>query len=79
MSNEVPVRQTIDPEVRWEEGVEHDPRTEALYKFISEYDYKYNGDSMMLRAGGDGDIGEELMYVLDEYFASSDREDKTND
>lgn len=55
---------------RWEEGISHDPRSRKLYEFISEYDFTYLGDSFGFKDGGDGDNGETLMYILDEYFAN---------
>ena len=68
------VKLTISPDDRWDQGIEHDPRSEALYGFLAEYDWKFGDDSMGLRAGGDGDNGEALMYLLDEYYAALDSE-----
>lgn len=50
---------------RWEDGTPHHPKSESLYKLISEIDYRFGGDAMGLKAGGDGDNGEALMYALD--------------
>lgn len=66
------VQVTIPLGDRWEEGIEHDARSQEIYGFISDYDWKFNGDALGLSAGGDGDNGEELMYLLDEYFAAKD-------
>ena len=63
---------TIPVEKRWEDGVDHDSRSKELYKFMEAYDFKFNGDSLDLSSGGDGDIGETLMYLMDEYFAAKD-------
>lgn len=68
------VQVTVSPADRWEQGTPHDARSEEVYGFISEYDWKHNGDSLGLSAGGDGDNGESLMYLLDEYFAAKDRQ-----
>ncbi len=68
------VQVTVSPTERWEQGIEHDDRSKEVYDFISEYDWKHNGDSLGLSSGGDGDNGESLMYLLDEYFAAKDRE-----
>ncbi len=68
------VKVSIPLEDRWETGIEHDSRSEEIYKFISEYDWRFNGDAFGFSAGGDGDNGEELMYLLDEYFAAKDSE-----
>ncbi|MDD5980156.1 MAG: hypothetical protein PUC23_03490 [bacterium] len=47
--------------------VEHNPMSEDIYKFISEVDFA-NGDFFVFKSGGDGDNGEFLMSLLDEYF-----------
>jgi len=59
---------------RWEEGIEHHPDGEALYKAIAELDMKYGGDRFGFKSGGDGDNGEHLMYLLDIYFDKKDKE-----
>ena len=53
---------------RWEEGIKHDSQSIKLYKALAEIDFKYGGDSFDFKAGGDGDNGEHLMYLLDIYF-----------
>lgn len=68
------VKITLTPAERWEQGIEHDARSREIYSFISDYDWKFNDDSLNLKAGGDGDNGEALMYLLDEYFAAKDAE-----
>ncbi len=57
---------------RWEKGIPHDPRSIALYEFIAEYDATFLDDSFYWKSGGDGDNGETLMYILDEYFTYKD-------
>jgi hypothetical protein len=52
---------------RWEEGVPHNPRSEALARAIADIDLE-NGDYFCFKFGGDGDNGEELLYLLDIYF-----------
>ena len=52
---------------RYEEGVPHDSRSEKLYRELANIDFE-NGDSFQFKAGGDGDNGEALMYLLDVYF-----------
>ena len=59
---------------RWEKGIPHDPRSEHLYRFIAELDFKECGDSFGFKSGGDGDNGETLMYLFDEYFSRHDAE-----
>ncbi len=73
------VKVTKKPEARWEEGVDHDERSVDLYKFMEAYDWKHNGDSLQLHSGGDGDIGEELMYLMDEYFAARDHYERNGE
>lgn len=68
----VEVKATILPENRWEQGVDHDERTYSIYRFMQEYDHKFNDSELNLKSGGDGDNGETLMYLLDEYFAAVD-------
>ena len=68
-----PVRVTISPEDRWEQGIDHDARSEELFSFMQNYDREFNESNLDLRSGGDGDMGEELMYLMDEYFASRDK------
>ena len=55
-------------EERWEAGDPHDPRSEALAHALAEIDRKHGGDYFDFKFGGDGDNGEELMYLLDIYF-----------
>jgi hypothetical protein len=53
---------------RWDHGIDHHPKSEALYRFISKHNFTDQDDSLDLSSGGDGDNGEELMYALDAYF-----------
>lgn len=39
---------------------------------MKKYDIIYNDGNLDLQSGGDGDMGEELMYLMDEYFAALD-------
>jgi hypothetical protein len=55
---------------RWERGIPHDPRSLSLYAAIEKLDAQH-GDVLALKAGGDGDNGEHLLYLLDLHFASS--------
>lgn len=63
-------RKTISE--RWEEGIEHDPRSIALYESIAKIDWEQGDDSMQLKSGGDGDNGENLMYLFDIHFEQQD-------
>lgn len=53
----VNVRKHIDVNERWEQGIDHDPRSKELLKFMSGYDLKFCDLSLDLKYGGDGDIG----------------------
>ena len=57
----------LDPGIRWENGTPHNLKSIELYKFISDLDYAY-GDTFCFKSGGDGDNGEQLMYLMDAYF-----------
>lgn len=69
---QTPIQATISTEERWEQGIDHDPRSEDLFNFMRKYDDIFNRSGLDLKCGGDGDIGEELMYLMDEYFAARD-------
>lgn len=68
------VNEVININKRWEEGIPHVNRTIELYEFISKYDFTFCSDYFEFKAGGDGDTGEQLMYLIDEYFANKDKE-----
>ena len=53
---------------RWvKQGTPHEPLSEHIYEIISDLDFAL-GDSFAFKSGGDGDNGEQLMYLLDAYF-----------
>lgn len=56
---------------RWEKGIIHHPKTIALYRHIENLDFA-NGDLFCFKSGGDGDNGEYLMYLMDDYFYRED-------
>lgn len=58
---------------RWERGIPHHPQSQELYTFISHLDFHECGDYFGFKSGGDGDNGEHLLYLLDEYFESKER------
>jgi len=53
---------------RWEQGIPHHPYSEAAIQGMADVDFKYAGDSLCIKYGGDGDNGEHMMYLLDIYF-----------
>lgn len=69
------VKTELDINKRWEAGTPHHPKSEALYKLIDAIDFKLNGDSLGLTAGGDGDNGESLMYALDIVHDAEDNDE----
>lgn len=58
---------------RWENGVDHDPRSIAIYRGIAKIDLEECDDSFDFKSGGDGDNGETLMFLLDIYFEDEDK------
>jgi len=57
---------------RWEEGVEHHPKSEELMGALMVIDFKHCDDYFCWKKGGDGDNGETLMYEMDIYFECLD-------
>lgn len=55
----------------WERGIPHDPRSVEIYNRIEKLDFE-NGDCFDFKSGGDGDNGEQLMYLLDIFFKEKD-------
>lgn len=64
----------LDPNFRWEKGIEHDPRSVKLFESIADLDFRVNNDYFCWKSGGDGDNGEILMYLLDIHFYKEDPE-----
>jgi len=57
---------------RWEEGIEHHPKSVELMNFLKKHDFDDMDDSFDWNVGGDGDNGESLMYEMDAYFEQKD-------
>jgi hypothetical protein len=55
-------------EQRWSDGDFHNPKSIALANALAKIDEKYGDSRLDLKFGGDGDNGEDLMWVLDIYF-----------
>ena len=53
---------------RWEDGTDHHPKSEELFKALTKIDMKYGDDYFDWSYGGDGDNGEQLLYEMDIYF-----------
>ena len=58
----------MDINKRWEQGLPHHPKSIEIFKWLSEFDFKYCQDSFCWKSGGDGDNGETLMFQLDVFF-----------
>lgn len=69
----VDVDEVININERWEKGIPHDKRSEEIFSFLKDYDFHFCNDFFCFKSGGDGDNGEHLMYLLDEYFANKDK------
>jgi len=59
---------------RWENGVNHHPKSIDLFKAIEDIDFCLCSDYFQWKSGGDGDNGESLMYEMDIYFEVIDKE-----
>ena len=53
---------------RWEQGIDHDPRSEEIIRAMSKLDWELYDGVLDIKVGGDGDNGESMMYLLDVYF-----------
>lgn len=61
---------------RWEQGMDHHPKSEALFKALAAIDLAHGDDYFCWKSGGDGDNGEHLMYELDIHFEREDEKAK---
>lgn len=50
---------------RWEKGLSHHPLSERIVEAVRSVDTDLEAD---LKIGGDGDFGETIMYLLDEWI-----------
>ena len=53
---------------RWENGIEHHPKSYEIVKNLQRIDWMFCGGHFDWEIGGDGDNGETLMYELDILF-----------
>ena len=63
----------LNADERWESGNDHHPKSKELVEFMAKIDYEFNDDSCCIKMGGDGDLGETLMYLMDPYFELQDK------
>lgn len=66
----------VDVNNRWENGIEHHPKSEEIYQQIADIDWLFGDDHFGWESGGDGDNGEALMYLLDIIFDLEDLNQK---
>lgn len=67
-----PSKVELDINKRWEEGIDHHPKSVALFKKLADIDFRLGGDFFGWKSGGDGDNGEHLMYEMDIIFETED-------
>lgn len=68
MSKKKPTKTPIQ---RWKQGIPHHPRSIEIIQALSDLDWEFMEGSLDIRTGGDGDNGEQMMYLLDIYFERS--------
>ncbi len=68
-----------DVNKRWESGTPHHPKSQELMQRISDLDWELCNGALDLKTGGDGDIGESIMYLMDIYFEEQDASSNTVD
>jgi hypothetical protein len=69
----------VEYDKRWENGIPHHPKSIALMKRLNELDWELYNGALDLKTGGDGDIGESIMYLMDIYFEEQDANSTTTD
>lgn len=68
MSNPNPSQKVLSVEERWEQGIPHEDESVKLFESIRKIDEQHGGDYFDFKAGGDGDNGEHLMFLMDIHF-----------
>ena len=63
-----------DVNKRWEQGIEHHPKTRYMMA-VMQYVASENGDYESLESGGDGDVGETIMFYMDVFFETEATEE----
>jgi len=65
---------TVETDInkRWEQGLDHHPKSIQMMKAIMDIDSQFCNDYFCWKCGGDGDNGETLMYEMDIYFEQCD-------
>lgn len=47
----------------------HHPLSVAVVNGMAQMDFDHAGDSFCIKTGGDGDNGETMMFLIDEYLS----------
>lgn len=58
---------------RWQDGIPHHEMSNRVVRFMMEHDFNDCDDSMCIKVGGDGDNGENMMYLMDAFFEMLDK------
>lgn len=53
--------------------MEHHPESIALMEALATLDFIFMDDYFCWKMGGDGDNGEQMMYLMDIYFEARDK------
>lgn len=57
---------------RWEKGMDHHPMSKQFRDLVGDIEKEHGGD-LMLDFGGDGDNGEDVLYLLDIMFETQQK------
>ena len=57
---------------RWESGTSHHPKSVELMTRVINLDWELMNGWFDFKTGGDGDNGENLMYLMDIFFEEQD-------
>lgn len=63
-------------EKRWEDGKDHHPKALFLVQEMNKRYNKYGDYDHILKSGGDGDPGEDLLLMLSQLFEELSKENK---
>ena len=59
---------------RWASGTPHHPKSEEIMRRIDQLDWALLNGYFDFKTGGDGDNGEQLMYLLDIFFEEQEED-----
>lgn len=58
---------------RWEDGIPHHPMSKRIVEFMADHDFNDYDDYFNIKIGGDGDNGENMMFLMDAFFEMLDK------